>query len=156
MGLRQDILNQPVSRLGLRELLEGTVDMRIDNAVALMRKKHLGCVVILDNQKRPEGLFTERSLLRCLLDTPDCMNQPVADYVTRPAPCIGMNESIAALIKKMQSHQLRFVCVVNADGRGVGICGYRSAIEYLADHFPRSVKVQEMNAKLSMNQREGA
>ena len=56
MGLREDILNDPVSALELRELAAVKRTTTIRDAIGLMRENRVGCVVVLDDEGRPLGV----------------------------------------------------------------------------------------------------
>jgi hypothetical protein len=49
------------------------------------------------------------------------------------------------------------VSIVDADGRPTALTGLRGVVEYVADYFPRQVKVQPIDgSKVSIKTREGA
>ena len=66
------------------------------------------------------------------------------------------NEPIANLIHKLQDYRLRFVTVVDDDGKAIGVLGQQAVMEYISEYFPLQVKTQDMEAKVSLEQREGA
>ncbi len=156
MGLRQDILREPVSELVLRELIALKPGDTVRRAVAKMREKKLGCVVVVDADGRPLGKFTERLLIKLLLAGPQRLEEPVASHMAAVWGTIKLTDPIAKAIRVMQDKSLRFLIVLESDGRAVGLTGQRGLMEYIADHFPRAVKGQTMDSKLYMDQREGA
>jgi CBS domain-containing protein len=156
VGLRQNILDDPIAELDLREVLAVTPQTPVREAVALMRRKRLGCVVVLDEQNRPVGKFTERLLLNLLHRNPQAMEDPIEPHMSRDPESLGLTEPIAKLLDLMQRKSLRFVIVTDDHGKAGGLTGQKGLMEYIAEHFARLVKVQEMDAKLSIDQREGA
>jgi len=156
MGLREDILKDPVSELEIRELLPVKPKDKIRAAVKLMRAKRLGCVVVVDDNGRPLGKFTEKELLALLLKSPAAMDEAVGDHMTSAWAFVEMTDPIAKVLDAMQSKGLRFVIVLDENGKAVGLTGQKGLMEYLAEHFPRQVKVQMMESKLYMDHREGA
>ncbi len=156
MGLRNDITNAPVSDLPLREVMSVPPTATCRQAVATMRDKRLGYVLILDDAGRISGMFTERHLIKLLLADPKQLDDPIDKHMSRSDKSVRQDAPIATVIEKLQSLEWRFVCVVDEQGKAVGVTGQRGAMEYLADHFPRQVKVQKMKSKLFMDQREGA
>ena len=157
MGLRQDILSDPVSVLELRDLVAVKPDTTVRRAIELMRQHRLGCVVIVDDHNRPLGKFTERLLIKLLVaDGPDALDQRVSEHMASAWTLVERSDPIAKVIQCMEADKLRFVVVVDEHGHPVGITGQKGVMEYVAEHFPRQVKVQETEAKLYMDQREGA
>lgn len=156
MGLRHDILNEPVSELELREVLRARRGMTVREAVQIMRQHALGYVVLLDDDDKPLHMFTERMLIKIVLSGQSHMADSIDQYYYKKADTIRQDQPIADLLHMLTEGGLRFVCVVDAEGKMIGVTGQKGVMEYIADHFPRSVKVQDMAAKVSMSQREGA
>ncbi len=121
-----------------------------------MHDKRLGYVVILDQAGVYLGMFTERMLIRLLLDNPRSLNDPVMRHMAGRSSRVRRDEPIAKVIEMMLSQDCRFVCVVDEQGRPVGVTGQRGVMEYIAEHLPRQVKVQRMSSEFFSDQREGA
>ena len=51
---------------------------------------------------------------------------------------------------------MRTASDVDDAGRVTGLTGQKGLMEYVAERFPRQIKVQMMSSKLHMNTREGA
>jgi CBS domain-containing protein len=155
MGLRQDILNAPVTELEWRQLLQIHGDKPVRAAIQLMREKRLGCVVVIGDDGRPLGKFTERDLIRLLLLSPESVDQPVGRSMSGTWGVVKSTDTIGKVIDLMDEMKLRFVIVVDDAGKPIGLTGQKGVMEYIVDHFPRQVKVQMMESKLFMDQREG-
>lgn len=156
MGLRQDILNQPVTDLALRPLIQVSATATVAEAIAIMRQHELGCVMVLDEDGQPLGMFNEKLLIRMLVDDKDYLDHPVSEFMTTELVTVSQSDRIADLLHTMQTHKLRWVCVVDGEGRAAAITGLRGLVEYVVDHVPRCVLVEPIRRKLSMEQREGA
>ena len=155
MGLRQDILEEKVRELHLREVLILHDTDTVRQAVRLMRERRLGCVVVLGADGAIAGDFTERSLKSLLLNDPADLDAPLREHLSTQWASVKLDDPITAVVDVMESLQLRFVVVVDDDGKAVGLTGQKSIVEHVVDHFPREVKVQTMASKLHMDQREG-
>jgi CBS domain-containing protein len=157
MGLREDILNEPVSRFPMRDAVTVPADTTVMQAVRMMRDVRLGCVFVVDDRGRPVGKFTERQLLKMV-----CGCVPLEETVgvhMVPIPesgCVRLTDPVVKVLEGMRQTRQRFLCVVDSEGKVAGLTGQKGLMEYLADHFPRRIKVQVMTSKLHMNTREGA
>ncbi len=156
MGLRQDIFRDTVSDLHIRELITVKRGTTVRKTAALMRRKHLGCAIIVDDQHKPIGKFTERRLMRLLLDPASTLDDPVEKHSYTDASCVTLDTPVAEMARVMQAKQLRFMCVTDASGTAVGLTGQKGLMEYIAEHFPRQIKAQRMKPFLHMDHREGA
>ncbi len=156
MGLRSDIRNELVSTLPLREPVLVAPTTVVRDAVGRMKQAHLGCVFVVDSEMRPLGKFTERQMIRVLVQNLGGMDEPIKNHMIPIGRCMRLDDRIADVVEEMQESGVRFVCVVDGSGAVIRLAGQRSVMEYIAEHFPRQIKVQMMEAKLHMDQREGA
>ena len=155
MGLRQDILQQPVTELEWRKLIKVQRTDTVRHVVELMQRDGLGGVVVVGADGKATGEFTERDLIGLLLADPGALDEPVGKHMSDTWGQIHQAQPIARIIDRMQDRKLRYVIVVDDAGMPVGLTGQKGVMEYIADHFPRQVKVQMMKSKLHMDQREG-
>ena len=193
MGLSQDFLTDQISVLDLGQVVTVKPGATLSRTIELMREHRVGCVVIVDDDNRPIGKFTERLLIRVLVRTckntsvskpsgdeetgdaevPDpissqalsssgvlgggqILDDPVEKHMYRHCTCLRITDPIAKVIECMEAEKLRYVIVLDEDGHPVGITSFIGLIRYVADHFPRQVKVQEPATKLYLDEREGA
>lgn len=156
MGLRQNILTDPVSELNLRKVITVKADATVREAAAQMREGRLGCVVVMSPEGKPLGIFTERKIIKLLLEGTEKLNDSVSDHLITTAGPMPDNAPIGDMVTKMQSDNLRFLAVENPKEKIVSISGQKGLMEYIAEHFPRQIKVQRMNSKMFMDEREGA
>jgi predicted transcriptional regulator len=156
MGLHENIDRDPISDIELREVIAVKRQATVREAAQQMKKHRLGCAIVVDRYNKPIGKFTERKLMRLLLDNPANLDQPVEKFMYATADAIPRTEPIAKMIEVMQTRSLRFLCVTDEKGKAVGLTGQKGLMEYIAEHFPRSVKVQQLNQALYTKEREGA
>lgn len=156
MGLKEDILNKPVSRLPLRPAITLGPQTRVRRAMEAMREARLGCVVVVDDLRQPLGKFTERRLMKALVEQPACLEHPIERYMFGREDCVRLSEPILKLVEQMEQRKLRYMIVLNDHGQVTALTGQKGVMEFIAEHFPRQVKVQHMQAKLHMDEREGA
>jgi CBS domain-containing protein len=156
MGLRESILEDTVAKLPLREVIKVRPGTPVRKVAQKMRQKKLGCAILVDDKGKPVGKFTERKLLRAVLEDPANLDQPVEKFSYPSGDPVALTDSIAKMVQVMQARQLRFLSVVDARGRVVALTGQKGLMEYIAEHFPRRVKVERLHSQLSMDDREGA
>ncbi len=156
MGLKDNIYHDTVGDLSLRKLVTVSPDDTVERACALMRQARLGAAIAIDDAGRPVGMFNEKLLIRLLAEQPGAMGEPVRNHMTVNVVTVKKSHSIAKLINIMRQRQYRWVCVVDDKGVAVALTGLRGVMEYVVDHFPRSVKVEPIQSNISIDQREGA
>jgi len=156
MGLRQNAQTDPVSRLNLREPILVSRNSTIREAIEKMRQGKLGCVIVVDDDRKPQGLFTEAMLRGLLLQSPAIVGEPVADRMATVFPWVQIDDPVETVLEAMELKNHRFVVVVDQEHRVVGLTGQKGLMEYIAEHFPQEVMVQRVGTKPYPSQREGA
>lgn len=156
MSLLENMQKEPVSRLALREPVKSTSDEPIRVAIEKMREKHLGCTIVVDEENRPAGLFTEAMLTELLAHNRTAVDSPIGQHMFRPCPCVKMTDPVADVLAALELKNLRFLAVVDESGRLAGLTGQKGLMEYVADHFPQQVIVQRIGGSPFPQEREGA
>lgn len=156
MGLRDTMLHEPVSRLDIAPGILAPPDLPVREAMRLMRERDEGCVVVIDEQGQPQGKFTEHQLADLLANRPNSLDDEVRQHMRRAWAVMSQNDPIVTLIHKLQDYRLRWVIVVDDDGKAIGVIGQHALMAYLAERFPRAVKVQPMETNVAIEAREGA
>ena len=156
MGLYNNMQNEPVSRLALREPVTASPDCVIRDAIVLMREKKVGCVITVDDARRPLGMFTESMLTQLLAQNPAALGEPLSNHTSERWPWVKLTDKIADVLEAMQLKNIRFLCVIDEEGCLAGLTGQKGLMEYAAEHFPRLVMAQRIGSTPYTRQREGA
>jgi CBS domain-containing protein len=156
MGLYENIRSEPVSRLALREPVVVGRDATVRDAVTRMREQKLGCVIVDDDERKPVGLFAESKLTRLLSETPAAIYDPILEHLDPQWPTVESSAPISCVLSALELANVRFLIVVDGQGRLAGLTGQKGLMEYVAEHFPRQVTVQRIGGKPYPAEREGA
>lgn len=155
MSLLENLQQETIDRLPLREPVVVEPRTVVRAAVEKMRARQLGCAVIVDSAGAPVGVFTERSLLAVLFDDASLDKSYVDDFADPECLTLKKSEPIARVWEAVVRNGVRFICVTDADGRLVGLTGQRGLAEYVSEHFPQLVMAQRLGGKPWMDEREG-
>lgn len=157
MGLKENLQNESVSTLPCREAILIQPEMPVRQAAQILQSKRLGCAVVVDAEGKPIGIFTERTLIKLLLQQPHDLDKiPVREHLETEWFCVRNSDPISAVLDLVQKRHARFVCELDEHGKVVGLTGQKGLSEYIADHFPEQVMVQRIGGQPGMENREGA
>ena len=137
MDLARNLRSEPVSRLNPTQpwLVQDT--QPVADAIKVMRERKVGCVLVCE-QRRIVGIFTERDLVRRVMAERKPLTTPMRDCMTSDPVTVHPKESIGNAIKLMQTGGYRHLPVV-VDDRPVGILSVKRIVHYLVEHFPTMV-----------------
>ncbi|MEM6329279.1 MAG: CBS domain-containing protein [Planctomycetota bacterium] len=155
MKLYESIATEPVTQLAIREPVLSPPSETVADAVRRMRAKDLGCVIVVDDDRRPLGYFTESMLTQLLVNDPSALDDPISIRMSEQCPIVREADLVSKVLKSMQTENTRFLGVVDAQGRVTGLTGQKGLMEYIADHFPQQVLVQRVGSG-PLKEREGA
>ena len=110
-----------------QELLTVTATTTVVDAARLMRQRHVGAAMVVEDGKLV-GVFTERdALFRVVADGRDGETTRLADVMTRNPQTIHPDKPFAHALQMMHGGSFRHVPVVE-DGRPVGMVSARDAL----------------------------
>jgi predicted transcriptional regulator len=156
MGLYENLHTETVSHLALRVPVIVHQDATIRDAILAMRARNLGCVIVVNEKHVPLGLFPESELTTLLSKNPKVVEEPLVNYLGPAWPTVKQSDVIAMVLDALESKNVRFLIVVDEQGKLVGLTGQKGLMEYVAEHFPGQVIVQRIGGSPYPADREGA
>lgn len=108
----------------------------IQAAAALMRAKHTGDLVVVDDpddQRIPLGVITDRDIVvEVLAAGMNPATTAVGSIVHPPVVVASENEDASEALQRMRSHGVRRLPVVGAEGRLTGILSLDDVLKLVA------------------------
>lgn len=91
-------------------------------AVQTMAEKNIGSVVILTDDRKVEGIVTERDLMRRLLSgSLDARVTPLSAIMTREVKTASPDDQVIDWLRQMSNERFRHLPVVDAEGRLINL-----------------------------------
>ncbi len=111
-----------VTTLGPQKTLRDVVDT--------LAAKHIGALVIVDDEGAMVGIVSERDVVRAIAKHGcDALDEAVAQYMTRDVVWAAESDSVIAAVQKMSVGRFRHMPVLNK-GRLVGLISTGDAVKY--------------------------
>lgn len=108
----------------------------VQAAAQRMMERKVGTLVILDPERRPIGLLTDRDLvLRVLAPGKDSRLTAVGEVMTREPKTVSERTPIEQALALMRSSAFRRLPVVGDDGALVGLVSLDDVLSLLAEEF---------------------
>ena len=110
-----------------QEIVTATADTTVSDAASLMRDKHIGAVIVVENGKLA-GIFTERdALFRVIAQGLDPGTTDIGSVMTPNPQTIHPDRPVGHALHMMFEGGFRHVPVVE-DGRPIGMVSSRDAL----------------------------
>ena len=123
-----DVMNLKLVSVGPADSAQAAVERMLESGV--------GSVLVCDDN-RLLGIFTERDVLRLAGDATDLRAVRVADVMTKDVLSIGPDDDVLAAARLMGEKRIRHVPVVQ-DGNILGVVGIRDVMRSLVELIWRS------------------
>lgn len=127
-----------------RQVVFTRPETSIVDAVGLMKAHHVGDVVVVrepDGERVPIGILTDRDVALAVDRLLRLPHLRVADLMSVDLVTSPERESLYDVLKKMQSHGIRRLPVINDRGGLEGILTFDDAIELLSEELTDLAKL---------------
>jgi len=100
-------------------------DTSIQDAVQLLSDRHVGSIVVVDDEQRCTGIFTERDAIR-LMAGKYSTAEPLGKVMSRHVVVISLEASFDEAKRLMMTHNIRHLPVTDETGKLIGLFSLRA------------------------------
>lgn len=121
--------------LAVHEVATITAEKTIQECAAQMRSEHVGSLVVIDDDRRPVGMITDRDIaIEVVARKLYPAQATVGSIMTAPVVTASPNEGMVSALARMREHGIRRLPIVSEeDGTIVGVLSNSNLIEELSD-----------------------
>ena len=153
--LDSSTLHKPIKLLRVKKPAMMTPLDTVADAVQLMRKKKIGCVLVTEKGKL-SGIFTERDVLMKVAGSKNYAAMRLSEVMTSGVEAFQADDSIAFVLNAMHIGGYRHIPVVDHDGKPVAVISVRDIIAFILEHFAEDVLNLPPSPIRKTEHREGA
>lgn len=99
-------------------------------AIEMLYKKHVGSIVVIDDEEKCIGIFTERDAIRIVAQKVS-LGTPLKKVMTKKVVTIGEDATLEEARRRIVSHGIRHLPVVDQEGKLVGLLAVRGFLDEL-------------------------
>jgi len=100
-------------------------DSTIQDAIQLLNDRHVGSIVIIDDEQKCIGMFTERDAIRIFAQK-FSTDQPLSKVMSRRIITVSLEASFDEAKSIMLSHRIRHLHVTDQPGKLIGLFSLRA------------------------------
>jgi CBS domain-containing protein len=112
----------------LKNVVTAKENITIEASIRMLHRKHVGSVVITDNEDKCLGIFTERDAIRTIAQKIP-LDTPLKKVMTREVHTIEESASFEEAKMLIVSHGIRHVPVIDRKGKLVGLLAIRGFLD---------------------------
>jgi CBS domain-containing protein len=129
------VRNDSVQLLETKDYVCVTPSAPLSEAIEQMKKDEGGCVVICEDE-RVVGIFTERDLLHKIIGQEVDFNAPISAWMSTEVEMLTPEATIGDAVLVMNEKGYRNIPLIQ-NGRLVGSISLLDVITYLAESYPK-------------------
>jgi CBS domain-containing protein len=103
-------------------------DSTIQGCIELLFKTHVGSIVIVDDEQRCTGLFTERDVIRVVAQKIP-LDAPIEKVMTKNIFTVDEDATFEEVKTVLKTHGIRHLPVVNSAKKLVGLISVRQILD---------------------------
>ncbi|MCS6850676.1 MAG: CBS domain-containing protein [Gemmataceae bacterium] len=129
--VEQSLMEDRVGLLEPRKPITVKADATIREAIQTMMSHSVGSLLVVDDDGRLIGVFTERDILTKIAGRPEgWMDLPVGPFMTPKPECVTSNDTLAFALHKMDIGGYRHLPVVR-EGKPEGVISVRDMLRHI-------------------------
>ncbi len=114
----------------IKDVVTTTKNINVKECIELLSKRHIGSIVIIDQEGRIEGIFTERDAIRILAQNIP-LEAPIEKVMTKNVFTVSVDSTLQEARTVIRFHGIRHLPVVDAEGKLVGLISVRHLLHEL-------------------------
>ena len=112
----------PITEYCTKHVITALGSQTVSDAAKQMQKKDVGSIVVLDTNKKPIGMVTDRDIVvKAVAKGKDLKSTLLKDIMSKHAVVLRQNQGIFETTKIMSEKGIRRIPVVDAKGKLAGI-----------------------------------
>jgi signal-transduction protein with cAMP-binding, CBS, and nucleotidyltransferase domain len=105
-------------------------DSTVKDTCKSMSKYNIGAIVVVDNNERPIGIFTERDLLNRVISVDKTLDDPVKEYMTKNVQHVELEDHLEDVPSIMLNGNFRHLPVLS-QSKVVGMISMRDVLRFM-------------------------
>ena len=128
----QSLSEDTVETLNCIQAVSVAEDTPLDAAVHTMQDRKIGCLLVTDRSGKLCGILTERDLVNKVAGTvEDLTAHTVSRFMTHRPETVRADNLLAVALQRMMVSDLRYLPLIDDEGRPTQIISSRDIISYL-------------------------
>ena len=111
-----------------KKIVTAKGDTLIHHAVELLNERHVGSIVIVDDEQKCVGIFSERDAIRIFAQKAS-LDQPLSNVMSRNVVTVSLEASFDEAKRLMLSHNIRHLPVTDETGKLIGLFSLRAFLD---------------------------
>lgn len=114
-----------VKNIMCKKIITAKENLSAQDAVQLLSDRHVGSIIVVDDEGQVIGMFTERDAIR-LVANKSSLAEPLGKTMSRNVVTISLEASFDEAKRLMLTHSIRHLPVTDETGKLIGLFSMRA------------------------------
>jgi CBS domain-containing protein len=119
-----------VKHVMIENVVTTNPNITVKDAIKTLNEKHVGSIVVTDDNEKCVGIFTERDAIRIIANEVP-LDTTIDQVMTKNVVTIGEEASLEEATRLVISHRIRHLPVVDRKGELTGLLSVRKLLDEL-------------------------
>ena len=116
--------------LMLKDVVTTYGNVPVKEAIELLFKRHIGSIVVVDDEQKCIGIFTERDAIRIVAQNVP-LDAPIEKIMTKNPFTVNEDSTFEEAKSIIKSAKIRHLPVIDKNGKLVGLISVRNMLDEL-------------------------
>jgi 2-oxoglutarate ferredoxin oxidoreductase subunit beta len=132
----QHLMYDPISSLHLPKPECVPFGTSVADAIAIMKQKNVGCLLIVDRKGKLAGIFAQGDLFEKVAGKEiNVQNTSIESLMTKDPTQLKESDPIGHILHLMSMHGFRHIPIIGPDGCPVGLASFKVMLQFVGDLF---------------------
>jgi CBS domain-containing protein len=133
------LLCDSIASIGLKEPFAVNPTTPLAACIDTMRSRRIGSLLVVDQQGKVQGIFTERDCLMKVVGKVDDLSLPVSEFMTGHPVCERPEASLAFALNLMSNGGFRHIPIVDQDNMPIGIVSIKDVVDHIVKKMLKAI-----------------
>jgi CBS domain-containing protein len=114
----------------IKDVVTTTKNVAIKDCIEILSKRHIGALVIINQERKIEGIFTERDAIRVVAQNIP-LDAAVEKVMTKNVFTIKVDSTLQEARTIIRQHGIRHLPVIDGEGKLAGLISVRYLLHEL-------------------------
>jgi len=132
-------IEDPIRTLDLAPVISAISGTNLKDVIELLNERRIGCVTVIDDDGDTIGIFTERDVLRKVINRDiDLSKEKVDDYMTKQPQTLSENDPVAFALNRMSDGSYRHI-PITSNGKVKYMLSVKDIVDEIAFTYRKKV-----------------
>ncbi len=130
IGVKKEVICEmfKIKDIMCKKVVTAKENLSILEAVQLLNDRHVGSLVVIDDENRCIGIFTERDAIRVVAQKVS-LEEPLNKVMSTHVATISLEASFDDAKALLLSHRIRHLPVTDQEGKLIGLFSFRAFVD---------------------------